>query len=373
MVFAILPTYIVDVLGASHTKLGLIEGVAIFLGFAFKVCFGIVSDVFRSRKPFIALGSFLSILVKILFACASSFTWIFLARSIDRLAKGVRSSPTDALIADISPHLGRGKSYGVRQTFYTLGAVAGSLIAYFLLYCNMGPNGYRIIFLLSSIPASIALVILWRSVRQPTIVPEIKPLHAKWQWSDIALLPSSYWMMLVISSVLMCARFSEAFVCLRVRDAGWSVAMIPLLLAAMKLAHALVSYPMGKRADLMDKYRLLALGIGALVVTDIIFLLAQTPWMVFLGVLGAGLHMGMTQGLLATLIATNAPSELRGTAFAIYYMCSGVAVLFGNTVAGHFADLYAPHGAFYSGLIFSGLSVILLLRFMSQKRLVHIA
>ncbi|HXF90587.1 MAG TPA: MFS transporter, partial [Candidatus Nitrosotenuis sp.] len=187
MIFSLLPTFLTEVLGASHTKVGIIEGVAIFLAFLSKVFSGITSDIFRTRKPLIALGTIFSIIVKIIFALAASVNWVFLARAIDRLSKGVRSSPTDALIADLSHNKNRGRSYGMRQTLYTLGAVAGCSSTSALMY--MSGNNYRFAFLLSTIPGIIALLILWKVIKQPTIVNEVKPKNTRWHWRDVKFLP----------------------------------------------------------------------------------------------------------------------------------------------------------------------------------------
>lgn len=351
MVFALLPTFLTEVLGASHTKLGIIEGVAIFIAFLSKVFAGVLSDIFRTRKPLIAVGSFFTILVKLIFATASSIGWIFIARSIDRLSKGIRSSPTDALIADLSPKAERGKSYGLRQSLYTMGAVTGSFGATVLMY--LSDHNYRLVFLLSVIPATIALIILVAVVRQPVIRNELKPKNSSWQFSDIKLLPPRFWKLLLISFVLMLARFSEAFVTLRAKSVGWEIALLPLLLVAMELIHAAVAYPMGKLADKHSKKNLLLAGILVLMIADMVFIQFGSITGVLIAALLAGLHMGMTQGILSALVAESTPAELRGTAFALYYLSSGTAVLIGNSLAGHLSDRMGTMGPFCGGLVFT--------------------
>lgn len=358
MVLALLPTFLTEELGASHTKLGIIEGVAIFIAFVSKFLSGILSDIFRTRKPLIAVGSVFTILVKIIFAAASSIGWIFVARSIDRLSKGIRSSPTDALIADLSLKAERGKSYGLRQTMYSMGAVMGSLIAaVFMYYSN---NNYRLIFILSAIPATIALIILITVVKQPPIQNEVKPKNSRWQLSDIKLLPFSFWKLLFISFILMLARFSEAFITLRAKSIGWFIPLLPLLLLANELIHSAVAYPMGKLADRYSKKTLLLNGIVVLMVTNLVFIQFSSIMGVLIAAMLAGLHMGMTQGLLSTLVAESTPAELRGTAFALYYLSTGTAVLIGNSLAGHLSDTFGTTGPFMGGIIFTSLAAVCL-------------
>lgn len=358
MVFALLPTFLTEVLGTSHTKLGIIEGVAIFTAFISKVFAGVLSDIFRTRKPLIAVGSLFTVLVKLIFATASSIGWIFIARSLDRLGKGIRSSPTDALIADLSPKTNRGKSYGLRQSLYTMGAVVGSFSATILMYFSN--HNYRLVFLLSMIPAMVALIILIAIVRQPAIKNELKPKNSSWQVSDIKLLPPRFWQLLLVSFILMLARFSEAFVTIRAKSVGWEIALLPLLLVGMEIINASVAYPMGKLADRYPKKNLLLAGILALVAADIVFIQFGTVTGVFVAALLAGLHMGMTQGLLATLVAESTPAELRGTAFALYYLSSGTAVLIGNSLAGHLSDSIGTMGPFCGGLVFTTTAFICL-------------
>lgn len=358
MVFALLPTFLTEELGASHTKLGVIEGVAIFIAFLSKFLSGVLSDIFRTRKPLIAIGSFFTIIVKVIFALATSISWIFVARSIDRLSKGIRSSPTDALIADLSPKSERGKSYGLRQSMYTMGAVVGSFSAATLMY--FGSNNYRLIFMLSAIPATVAFIILLTIVKQPAIQNELKPKNSSWQVSDVKLLPASFWKLLFISFILMLARFSEAFIILRAKSVGWLIPLLPVLLIAMELVHAAAAYPMGKLSDRYTKKSLLLKGIMVLVITNFVFIQFSSVVGVLVAAMLAGLHMGMTQGLLSTLVAESTPAELRGTAFALYYLSSGTAVLIGNSLAGHLSDTFGTMGPFMGGIIFTSIASIFL-------------
>jgi MFS family permease len=368
MVFSLLPIFITETLGASRAKLGLIEGVSVSLAFFSKVFSGVTSDVYRTRKPLIAIGSVLSILVKFIFAAASSVMWIFAARSLDRLSKGIRSSPTDALIADISQNLHRGQSYGLRQALYTLGGVFGALLATLLL--PLTDYDYRLIFILSAIPACFALLLLCFLVKQPPIRDDIQKGHRGWQIRDITYLPPQFWSLLGVAFILMLARFSEAFVTLRARDVGWPIPYLPLLIVGTDLVHAGVVYPIGRLANRQNLNTLLLKGILVLILANGVFLTTHSIVGVAVGVLLAGLHMGMTQGLLATLVAESTPAELRGTAFAIYYFSSGIAVLIGNTLAGHLADLMGSTGCFAAGLLFT-ITASTLLFYRIRRRVGH--
>lgn len=366
MVFALLPTFLTEVLGASYTKVGVIEGVAIFLAFVAKVFSGVISDIFRTRRPLIAVGSLFTILVKLMFAAATSIGWIFIARSVDRLGKGIRSSPTDALIADLAHEADRGKSYGLRQTLYTLGALVGSASATIAMLASN--NNYRLVFFIAALPACLALVLLFTVIKQPKIKKELSKPNLGWQIRDIRYLPKSFWLLLGVTFILMLGRFSEAFISLHAKALGWEKAYLPVLLIGMELMHAAVAYPIGRIADKSNRQELFLKGILMLVLTNFIFITNQSLIGVTLGALGAGLHMGMTQGLLSTLVAESTPAELRGTAFALFYLTAGTAVLIGNTIAGVTNDSIGTTGAFYFGLIVTTLAACFLYVLLRKQK-----
>lgn len=360
MVFSLLPVFVTEVLGASNTELGLIEGIAIFMAFVSKVFSGVLSDYWRKRKPIMIFGNVCSIIIKPMFAFATSVTWVFAARFIDRLSKGIRSSPTDALIADLAPKNSGGASYGLRQALYTLGAVFGSFIATLLMYFT--DHHYRLIFALSAIPAIVALFILIFFIHQPPIPHEIpnglKNNKLVWRWHHLCYLPLQYWLFLGIAALLMLARFSEAFLTLRAKEVGWSVTLLPMLTIIMDLLYAVVVYPIGRLADKQNRHKILLLGVIVLIMTNIVMFYVTNVVGVFFGILLVGLHMGMTQGVLSALIAQSTPSDFRGTAFALYYLVAGISVLIGNTIAGKLSDIYGLRGAFAGGLIFTSLAAM---------------
>jgi MFS family permease len=369
MVLGLLPTFLTEVLHVSHTKVGILEGVAIALAFASKIVSGVLSDIFRTRKPMIALGSLFTILVKFMFAAATSFNLVFAAKCLDRLSKGVRSSPTDALIADLSTNQTHGKSYGIRQTLYPLGVAFGSILATVLMVLTN--NSYRSVFLLATIPGIIALLILLFFIKQPKIQHEIPKRSLKWNVKDIQYLSYRFWLLLGVITILMFARFSETFLNLRAKSVGWPIAMLPLLFVAYEMMHAVVAYPMGKLADKVNRKKLLLVGLGVLILANY-FLINATSWLgALLGVMTVGLHMGMTQGLLSAMIADEAPADLRGTAFALYYFCVGGAAMIGNVIAGHLSDSFGIQGCFYGGAAFTSaaaLALVLVILYIPTRK-----
>lgn len=367
MVFTLLPTFLCEVLGASKTALGLIEGVAIFLAFAAKVGSGILSDYWRARKPLIIWGTFFSILVKILFAIAHSVLWVFFAKSLDRLSKGIRSAPADALIADISLRQQQGRNYGLRYTLYTLGAVFGGLLASAGMWLTY--NNYRIVFWLSTIPAFIALIILYVVVKEPSSSHPSPSSPKTWHWRQAYDLPTIFWKLLGVSSLLMLARFSESFLTLQAKELGWTLSALPLLMVGYDLVNAGAAWPVGKLADFWDRKTMFLAGIVVLIIVNITIIFCQSAAGILFAMLLAGLHMGMTQGLIATLVAENTLAHLRGTAFALYYLTSGFAVLIGNYVAGFLSDHHGSTiGAFKGGLVFSSLAALYLLYVIKKNR-----
>lgn len=366
MVFAVLPVFLVDVLGASYKQVGILEGVAVSTAFLSKVFSGVLSDLWRRRKPLIVLGTVLTILVKVLYAGATSYGLIFTARFLDRFSKGVRSSPTDALIADLSSNLTHGKSFGLRQALYVLGAVVGAALSMFLMFIS--DDNCRLVFMLSLIPAIIALVILFGVVKQPVIASEIRLPGERIELKDVRHLPPQFWLILGVSFVLMLARFSESFVMLHGKALGWEAAFLPMIIISMDLVHGGVAYPIGQMADRLPRKELLLAGLLMLVVTNVIFYNAASWEGVLIGTLFNGLHLGMTQGLLHALVAESSPAELRGTAFAMFYLSTGTAILIGNSLAGVLADLYGTSGAFVGGFVFTVIACVLLFLLVRRER-----
>lgn len=350
MVFSLLPTFLTEELSVSKTKLGFIEGTAIFLAFLAKVFSGLLSDIFKTRRSLIITGTIGSVIIKPLFACATGIWSVFWARSLDRISKGIRSAPADAYIADITPKTHQGSSYGMRYSLETAGMVVGGALASGLFALT---NNYRLIFWCAMIPGACALLVLLVYVHDTKSLRQ----HASWHWSEIAQLPKRYWQILGGVSLLMLARFSEAFLNLRAKEFGWSVAALPLLMVGYSIICANTAWPIGKLADRTNRLKVFIAGLLVLITANIILIAAPNKWWIIVGFLFCGLHMGMTHGMLSAMIAENTLPHLRGTAFSIYYLVVGVAVLIGNSIAGYLAEnLHA--GAFYGGMVFTSLAGI---------------
>lgn len=350
MVFALLPTFLIDELHVSKREIGFIEGTAVFIAFLTKVFSGVFSDMLKTRRKLIIVGIVGTTIVKPLFALASGMWSVFIAKALDRLSKGVRSAPSDALIVDIAPKTHQGSSYGMRYTMETAGSVAGAGMA-FLIF-NFSAD-YRIVFWCSMIPAFLAFLVIIKFVKDTTTMKK----QVSWHWREIKHLPKRYWQIIAGIFILMQARFSEAFLNIRAKEMGWAVATLPLLIVGYNIICANTAWPTGKLSDRTNRLKVLFAGLLVLIIANIVMITAINKWWALAGILLCGLHMGMTHGMLSTLIAENTLPHLRGTAFAIYYLVTGFAVLIGNNTAGFLAE-YVQAGAFYGGLVFTLIAAV---------------
>ena len=365
MVVSVFPSFLVEELGMGKKHVGLLEGVAISLSFGTKVFSGVLSDLLRRRQPLILWGSIFTVVAKAGFALANSFTTIFVARTLDRASKGLRSAPTDAFLADLATGPDYGKVYGLRQSLYTMGAVAGAVLAMAIM-AKFGVD-YQLIFTLATVPAALSVLLLlasWRKTRR-----EGKASRGgcgeggrKWSFRDLKELPPAYWYLMLIVTFLMTARFSEAFINLRVKELGLPIRALPLLVIFMDLVHAGVAYPLGRWSDRFSKERILASGMAIQCFAALLLARASNLGSAMVSILLIGLYMGMTQGVLRSMIAKLTPKHLRGSAFAVFYLISGLAVFCGNTLAGSLADHEGLAGAFFggAGLTLIALSLLLL-------------
>ena len=361
LVHGLLPVFMVGTLGAGMASVGLIEGLAEATASITKLFSGILSDVLGRRKLLAVIGYGLATLSKPLFPLASSLGLVFAARFVDRIGKGIRGAPRDALIADIAPVHLRGACYGLRQSLDTVGAVLGPLLAV-LLVAGLAFD-IRTALWFAVLPAMLAVLLLVVGVEEPRHAPAAErpaagaaPLHVR----DLRLLPGAYWRVLLTGGLLTLARFSEAFLVLRAGDVGLGTGLVPLVMVVMSLAYALSSYPAGVLADRIDRRRLLALGIAALLLADLVLAAAGAIVPVMLGVALWGLHMGLTQGLLATLVADTAPPALRGSAFGLFNLLTGLVLLAASLVAGILWDRAGAAATFLAGGGFALLSLLTL-------------
>lgn len=354
MIHSLLPLFMVGTLGASALVVGLVEGLAEATALVVKVFSGVLSDWWGKRKGLAVFGYALGALTKPLFALAPGMGLVLTARLLDRVGKGVRGAPRDALVADIAPPEMRGAAFGLRQSLDTVGAFLGPLLAVGLML--LWANDFRAVFWVAVVPGLLAVLLLVAGVREPER-PAGQRRSNPIRRENLRRLGRGYWWVVGVGAVFTLARFSEAFLVLRAEQSGVPLALVPLVMVAMNLVYAASAYPFGRLADRMDHRRLLALGLAVLIVADVV-LASGTHWATLLaGVALWGVHMGMTQGLLATMVADTAPADLRGTAFGFFNLVSGLALLLASVVAGLLWDRLGAAFTFYAGAVFSALAL----------------
>lgn len=361
MVFSVLPAFLVDELSMGHSHIGMLEGLAVSVSFLAKFFSGYLSDVFKERKTLIMVGTVLSAITKPMFALCTSASMMFGLKFSDRLIKGIRSAPTDALVADLSNKSEYGSNFGLRQALYTLGAVAGSLSAMILMLVSH--NNYRLVFALSGVPALLAVLVLIFWVRpNPKTHPRMSGKfifkHIKLQ--DFKQLPPAFWWLMVSFFLLMLGRFSETFLALKAKEVGFSAAYLPALVIFYDLIHAGIAWPAGKFADVISRKQMLFIGLLIMVAAQGMMASVSGIVGVLMGVGLVGLHMGVTQGLLKALIAQYTPPEIRGSAFSLFFIISGFALFLANAIAGKLAQQFGFYATFLAGGIFTTASLAVL-------------
>lgn len=358
LIHSLLPVFMFTALGMSAFAIGLIEGTAEATALIVKVFSGALSDWWGKRKPLAALGYGLGAISKPLFAIATGAGLIITARLIDRVGKGIRGAPRDALVADLAPPQIRGAAFGLRQSLDTVGAFLGPLIAVGLML--LWAEDFRAVFWVAVIPAFLAVALLLVGVQEPqkpTSEHRVNPIRR----DNLHRLPSAYWWVVGIGAIFTLARFSEAFLVLRVQSTGLSLAFVPLVLIVMNLVYAMAAYPFGKLADTVNHQTLLAWGLVLLIAADLALTWDGHWTVVWGGIVMWGLHMAMTQGLLAAMIADTAPADLRGTAYGVFNLACGVAMLIASALAGLLWDSLGASATFLAGAAFSVIALVLLL------------
>lgn len=352
MIHALLPVFLVTVVGATPVALGIIEGVGEALALAVKFVSGAASDMLPRRKPLLVAGYGLAALTKPWFAMAGSTWSVAGARFTDRLGKGLRGAPRDALIADVTPAAQRGAAYGLRQSLDTAGALAGPLIAVALLaFVTSDP---RVVFWAATVPATLCVGLLLFAVREPAVARD-----RRLPWRRSASLGGAFWRVALIGGVLQLARFSEAFVILRANDIEWPLVMVPLVLVLINLGYAITAYPAGLLSDRTGRTRLLVPGIVALVVADLVLALVPDSLGLVVGASLWGLHLGLTAGVLAAMVGDSAPAALRGMAFGVFNLVSGGALLVASVIAGALWHWVGPQATFLVGAMLAVCAAVL--------------
>jgi len=348
IIHSLLPVFLVSVIGAGVQTVGLIEGVAEATAMVTRVFSGALSDWLGKRKVLAVVGYGLGALSKPLFALAPGAGTIFSARFIDRVGKGIRGAPRDALVADVTPAELRGAAYGLRQSLDSIGAFAGPLLAIGLMLLT--GDRFRLVFWIAFIPGVLAVAMLLVGVKEP-VSQAGTGFRAPLTSRSLALLGRRYWLVVVAGTIFTLARFSEAFLLLRAANVGLDISLVPLALVAMNIAYSLTAYPVGRLSDRIGRQGLLALGLMVLIGADVLLATAGGAWQVFAGSALWGLHMGLTQGLLAALIADAIPPDLRGTAFGMFGLVSGLALLSASLVAGWLWQNFGAPATFWGGAV----------------------
>jgi len=357
MIHSLLPLFLAASLGANALTIGLIEGLAESTALVVKVFSGVFSDALGKRKGLAVAGYALGALSKPLFALASSPLLVLTARLADRFGKGIRGAPRDALVADITPLSLRGAAFGLRQALDTVGAFVGPLLAVGLMI--LWNNNFRAVFWVAVIPGLASVTLLVLGIREPESQGREKKGNPV-DMENLRRLGTRYWWVVGVGAVFTLARFSEAFLVLKARQGGIPIALVPLVMVVMNVVYSLTAYPFGKLADKVSHRRILGFGLFVLVLSDLVLGTNDRWWGVLVGVAFWGIHMGMTQGLLATMVANTAPPDLKGTAFGFFNLVSGVAMLFASGIAGLLWTRLGSSFTFYAGATFSAAALLVL-------------
>ena len=355
IIHALLPVYLVTALGASMVTVGFIEGVAEANASITKVFYGAISDWLGKRKLLAVIGYGLAAFTKPILPLAPSVGWLFAARFIDRIGKGIRGAPRDALIADITPAHLRGASFGLRQSLDTAGAFLGPALAIALMWLTA--NNFRAVFWVAVIPGFLCVALLVFGIEEPERPAGLRKVHSPLSVVELKRLGVPYWFVVGIAVVFSLARFSEAFLILRAQAVGLPVTLVPLVLVLMNVVYSLAAYPAGVLSDRVNRIALLGIGFGLLVAADLVLAFTNGLAGVAAGVALWGLHMGFTQGLLATLVADTAPPELRGTAFGMFNLLSGLSLMVASVLAGELWERIGPQGTFLAGAVLTVLAL----------------
>ncbi|MCW5979731.1 MAG: MFS transporter [Bryobacteraceae bacterium] len=350
LVHSLLPIFMSSVLGASILTIGVIEGIAEATASVTKVLSGVLSDYWSKRKSLVVFGYGLSALTKPMFPLASSIGWIAAARFFDRMGKGVRGAPRDALMADLAPADLRGAAYGLRQALDSVGAFLGPVLA--IAFMALLNNDIRGVFWVGVVSALVAVAVLVTAVPEPNIGPESArrtPISAR----DARRLGPGYWLVVTLAAMVSLSRFSEAFLVLRAQHVGISITFVPIVMIVMNAVYAIAAYPAGSASDKHSRRTLLLLGLIVLIASDLVLATASSVGTVLAGAALWGLHMALTQGLFSRLVADIAPTELRGTAFGAFNLVTGVSVLLASVIAGALWNSLGPEATFFAGAVFA--------------------
>jgi MFS family permease len=366
LVHSLLPIFMATVLSTSMVTIGIIEGFAEGAAAITKIFSGAISDYCGKRKFLAVTGYTLSAITKPIFPMATTIGWIFGARFVDRIGKGIRGAPRDALVADIAPLQLRGAAYGLRQSLDSVGAFIGPLMA--VIFMIWFTNDIRDVLWGAVGPAFIAVFLLVVVVREPESSDRTADPRNSLTLADINRLPVGYWLIVALGAVFTLARFSEAFLILRAQDVGLAIGYVPVVMIVMNIFYSLFAYPAGAAADRLSARTLLFLGLAILVVADVVLAMAASPSTTFAGAALWGVHMAFTEGLLSKLVADAAPAKLRGTAFGMFSLARGIALFLASFIAGSLWTAFGASATFIAGASFAILAATGLLFYRPETR-----
>lgn len=366
LVHSLLPVLMTTVLGASMITIGFIEGVAEGASAITKVFSGAISDYFGKRKLLAVIGYGLAAITKPVFPLATTIGWIFGARFVDRIGKGIRGAPRDALIADISKPYLRGAAYGLRQSLDSVGAFLGPLFA--IAFMVWLANDIKAVLWVAVVPAFLAVFLLIVGIREPGAPARTADSRNYLRLTKLKCMPMRYCLIVILGALFTLARFSEAFLILRAQDLGLTVGYVPAIMIVMNLAYSTFAYPAGAASDRISARTLLVFGLLILVASDALLAIAWAPWIALIGAALWGIHMALTQGLLSKLVADTAPADLRGSAFGIFNLVSGIAIFLSSIIAGSLWNAFGAPATFTAGASFAAIAAIGLLLYRPDGR-----
>lgn len=350
-VHALLPLFLTTTLGASVAMVGVIDGIAEATASIGKVVSGYISDRMKRRKPLILLGYGLGAASKPLFALAFSPAFLLGARFIDRIGKGMRGAPRDALIADLTSPAARGRAFGLRQALDTAGAFIGPLAAIGLM--ALFADNMRAVFWVAAFPGLVSVLLVIVAIRDRQHSDTPAPARDALRISDLRGLHRDFWSVTGIGVLFTMARFSEAFLILKADASGLPLMLSPLVLVAMNIVYSLGAYPAGVLADACGPRQPLLAGLACLVGADVLLALGSGLIATFSGIALWGIHLALTQGLMSQLVATRAPEALRASAFGLFNLATGLTMLAASALAGLLWDVVDPSATFAAGGAFA--------------------
>lgn len=374
MVYSLNALYLSTVMGVTAVWIGLLEGAIEAISFFMKLFSGVLSDYLKKRKKIMLIGYALTAISKPLLGISSSYATTFTSRIIERLGNGIQSTPRDALVGDVAPAKHRGACYGLQRSLGVIGSILGTLLA--MVAMSYTTDNFRMVFMLASIPATIALGILYFAVNEPKHAhyandiqinkdEERHPIH----WKDLNRLGKEFWYLMIVVAIFMLSRVSETFIVLNAhKNFGLPKSYAPVIMTLYNITYCLCSFPIGLISDRIGRYRLLLCGIGTLMIADLFIVMAPNLYTLFVGVLFWGCQMGISQNIFASLIADLVPEDLRGTGFGVFYLISGISIISGGAAGGTIAHFYGEGSAFIMSFVIAGLSMAALLFFKPGKK-----